>query len=159
MLAKFKRPSLYINHGVWVFRKGFCYPIKRKILQVEVTFNQVDYAVTRVYVDDLGWRTPEQVYMTHKETLPMQATVLKHKLAYTLTVGNSQLDIALRERSELLSRLKALDAKLEDCKEEFEAKEGAIKKAIEKTQELWEREVRAKGADARAVRENKKNAE
>lgn len=144
MLSKLKRPGLYINHGVWVFLKGFCYPVKRKILRVEVTFNQASYVVSRVEVDDLGWCTPEQVYMTRKETLPMQTTKLRNKLAYTLSVGNSELGAALRDRSELLKRLKALDAKVEAYKEEFGAKEDAIKKAIEKAQELWTRFVYAK---------------
>ena len=141
MLKHLKRPGLYINHGVWVFCKGSCYPVKRKILQIELLFESDTYTVKQVNVDGVGWRTPEQVYMTRKETLPMQTAILKHKLAYTLGVGNGELDRIVRERAELLRQLKAFDSKSEAYVKELGAAEDVIKKALEKTQGLWEQLV------------------
>ena len=68
MLKKMKRPELYINYGVWVFLPKTNELVKRKILGIKVRYTcSCDFYIESVRVLNVGWISPEDVYMTRKE--------------------------------------------------------------------------------------------
>lgn len=69
MLEHFKRPGLYLNHGVWFFKENRGYPIKNKITQINVEFSLLGFRVLEIFVNGAGWLKPNQVYMTRRSAL------------------------------------------------------------------------------------------
>ena len=68
MLKKMKRPDLYINYGVWVFLPNSNELVKRKIIGIKVGYTwSCDFYVESVCLLNVGWFSPEEVYMTRKE--------------------------------------------------------------------------------------------
>lgn len=102
MLAKLKYPKQYLNYGVCgVFPEGYDYPVKRKIIDIKVSFsvcNPESYTVLHVFVDHEGWLPPNDVYMTKKSALSQVAArliqakkALQDQLFYT--TKNTELKI------------------------------------------------------------------
>lgn len=136
MLAKLKRPSLYINHGVWLFKDGRLPPIKRKILSLDFTLTQdKTFSVKRLFVDGVGWCTPEVVYMTRAETLPMCINVLKRDLAIAVEGGSAELKKLENERIELEQRLEGWNKKVVDVREKFNEVENSLRAELERARE------------------------
>ena len=78
MLAKFKRPDMYINYGVWVFEDGLDYPTKHKIKSMQMAFNEEGFFIKEVFLDSVGWVSADSVYMTKLEACADQIRDLQY---------------------------------------------------------------------------------
>ena len=79
MLEKLKYPKQYLNHGVWFFPERADYPIKRKIIDIKISFSVSDpksYTVLQVFVEHAGWLYPEEVYMTRRTALAQLTAIV-----------------------------------------------------------------------------------
>lgn len=127
MLAKMKRPNLYINHGVWVFLPKTNELVKRKIQSITVQFWRDCFSVDAVYVDGVGELSPEDVYMSRKEAF---------------TAGIKKLQKSLNECQEEIEWKKAC---LEREIREEENKEKPLTFALKKVLESQDKFFAKKG--------------
>lgn len=139
MLSKLKRPSLYINHGVWVLLNGSYYPVKKKINRVVIDYGVDDYRVRELFIPGAGWLKPEQVYMTRAQAVTLTRKKLEQRLHDFDVYENERL--ATRAALEqLLQGVKRFQRR--NAVRSFEQRLMGVKERMEK-----------------AVRENKKNVE
>lgn len=108
MLAKFKRPGLYINHGVWVFKEKYDYPIKAKIWSVVTDHTSEGFRVSCVYVQGVGRLEPNEVYMTRRAALAESVRKLKEQHNDLQHREEIRAETALSRLKWLEDRIKAI---------------------------------------------------
>ena len=149
MLSKLKRPSLYINHGVWVIVKEDCSDtaVKGKISSVNGYHDSTGFHVDSVSIQGVGVFKASDVYMTRAAAL----TSAEWRLRDDLRGLQKEMDRALaafsRNKEVNEGRAAYLRRRLENTHVRLMRlmnKEEKKKDAIEKAQELWDRAVHAK---------------
>ena len=115
MLAKFKRPGLYINHGGWVFKELCDYPIKAKIRAVETVHTSDGFWVSHVHVQGVGQLVPDAVYMTRRAALTESVRKLKEQHNDLQQREAARSEIALHRLKWLEERIKAIQKHRKVC--------------------------------------------